>query len=342
MTPEAATTVATVDAGTTGHRFSHADFTSELSFQLPERRITREAIVRFGRRYDPQPFHVDERAARASVLKGLSASGWHTCTVFTSALHEGFLDRCRDARMFAIDEIKWLFPVRPDDRIKGSVRARAIDAAGPWPGSGQIEIECVATTEKGRRVMTWKGRVAIEGYDGNQVYGGASDDASAALERRAGVLAHFDDISVGDEVSLGGYRISADAIRDFVVDYGLSNGDPGANARAEADGWHIAAIFMSQLVRYYLREAAALRRKQVPVPGLGPSPGIRRLRWWAPVRAGDELTFRACALRKAEIAPRSNWGMLTGACAAVNQFGQKVLTFEGQLLLERHIETASD
>ena len=78
------------------------------------------------------------------------------------------------------------------------------------------------------------------------------------------------------------------------------------------------------------------------MPGLGPSPGIRRVRWIVPVRAGDELTLRAWAVRKAEISPRSNWGILTGACAAVNQFGQKVLSFEGQLLLERRMRVASN
>lgn len=77
------------------------------------------------------------------------------------------------------------------------------------------------------------------------------------------------------------------------------------------------------------------------MPGLGPSPGVRHLRWLVPVRAGDELTLQAWAVRKLEISPRSNWGLLTGACAAVNQFGQNVLSFEGQLLLERRMQAAS-
>jgi len=49
-----------------------------MRFVTPEKRITREDIVRFAREFDPQPFHTDEAAAEHTVLKGLAASGWHT------------------------------------------------------------------------------------------------------------------------------------------------------------------------------------------------------------------------------------------------------------------------
>jgi acyl dehydratase len=49
-----------------------------MRFITPERRITREDIVRFAREFDPQPFHTDEAAAEHTVLRGLAASGWHT------------------------------------------------------------------------------------------------------------------------------------------------------------------------------------------------------------------------------------------------------------------------
>lgn len=342
MTSRAAGHIATLDGHATQDRLAYGHFTSERTFELLPSEMTREAIVRFGRRYDPQPFHVDERAARATILKGLSASGWHTCIVFMKALQDGALQHCLEARLFAIDEIKWLFPVRLGDHIRGIIRARAIDAAGPWPGSGQIELDCVATTDKGRRVMTWKGRAAVGGYPGSQRYADSGGDASGGIPKSAGELAHFDDISVGDEVSLGSIRVTGDAIREFIDEYGLAGPELAKGKPEEANGWHLASLFMSQLVRYYLREAASLRRRELAVPGLGPSPGIRHLRWPVPVRAGDELTLRAWAVRKSEISPRSNWGILTGACAAVNQFGQNVLSFEGQLLLERRMQAASD
>ncbi len=316
---------------------SHGDFKDERTFRLPEREMTRDAIIRFARRYDPQPFHLDERAARASLLKGLSASGWHTCSVFMGALQEGFLQFCRDPRLFAVDDIKWLFPVRPGDRIGGVVRARATNAAGPWPGTGQVELDCAATTAEGRRVMVWKGRLAVPGFQEPHDISSVSATQPHSNDRRAGALGHFEDVAVGDEIDLGSIQLSSHAIREFIDEFKLATDDGGRTdvGSSEANGWHVTAVFMNKLIRYYLREAAGLRRRQLPVPELGPSPGIRRLQWHAPVRAGDTLSFRAWAERKAVIAPRSNWGLLVGGCAGLNQNNLPVVTFEAQLLLER-------
>lgn len=298
--------------------------------------MTRDAIIRFARTFDPQPFHLDERAARASLLKGLSASGWHTCSVFMSALEEGFLAACQTPELFVIDEIKWLFPVRPGDRISGRVCARALDAAASLQGYGQVAFECAATNANGRRVMIWKGRLALPGYN---IPDGAEWPVEAAPPtggKRPGALTHFDGISVGDGVVLGTYHMTAEAIRSFLGDYRLTARAVGAGCPSpEAHRWHVASSFMGRLVRFYLREASARRARRLPVPELGPSPGIRHLRWHAPVAAGDTLTFRAWAERKSTLGAASNWGLLIGGCAGHNQTGQPVISFEAQLLLER-------
>lgn len=325
-------------------RLAHDDFRSDRTFQLPDRVITRDAIIRFGRRYDPQPFHIDDRAARASILKGLAASGWHSCTVYMSALQEGLLQHCADARLFAIDEIKWLFPVRPESRLEGTVRARAIEEPGPWPGSGQVELDCIATDENGRRVMTWKARMAVTGFNANGSMAAASGMTVEDIGRQPGALAYFDDVSVGDEADLGNHQFTTAAIHEFTDEFKLGAQDarPDGGSRCDADPWHIAAVSMSQLVRYYLKETASLRRQSLPVPGLGPSPGIRHVRWHHPVKPGQRLSFRAWTVQKTPISPQSNWGLLTGACAAMDENGRMVLTFEGQLLLERRPLLASD
>jgi len=54
--------------------------------ELGQHRVTREAIIEFATEFDPQPHHLDEEAANASILKGLSASGWHTCTIMMRML----------------------------------------------------------------------------------------------------------------------------------------------------------------------------------------------------------------------------------------------------------------
>lgn len=320
-----------------GQRLSHGDFRYERTFRLPEREVTREAIVRFARSFDPQPFHLDERAARSTLLKGLSASGWHTCSLFMGSLQEGFLSQCQGPRLLAIDEIKWLFPVRPGDSIGGTIRARAIEMAAPWPGYGQVEFECSAETGKGRRVMIWKGRLALPGYDGPSESRPHDEAAPRISGSRQGSLAHFEDLTVGDGVELGTTQTTAAAIRSFIDEFKLAStiDDRSDRGDCEASGWHVAAIFMGRLVRFYLREAASLRSRHLPVPELGPSPGIRRLRWHAPVFADDTLTFRAWAERKSTFGAGSNWGLLVGGCAGLNQLGDPVISFEAQLLIER-------
>ncbi|WP_227377369.1 MaoC family dehydratase [Haladaptatus halobius] len=76
--------------------------------------VTKEEIVEFARRYDPQPFHVDEEAAAESMYDGLIASGWHTCAMTMRLLVENSVE---DASLGSsgIDEIRFRRPVRPGD-----------------------------------------------------------------------------------------------------------------------------------------------------------------------------------------------------------------------------------
>ncbi len=79
--------------------------------------FTREEIVEFATRYDPQPFHVDEIAAHASPYCGLIASGWHTCSVLMSIFVRKTLEGSTSMGSPGVDELRWLKPVRPGDTI---------------------------------------------------------------------------------------------------------------------------------------------------------------------------------------------------------------------------------
>src|SRR6201989_1795722 len=75
--------------------------------------LTREAILEFAGEYDPQPFHLDEAAAEASLLGGLAASGWHACAIMMRLNCDGFLLSATSMGAPGIDEVKWLAPLRP-------------------------------------------------------------------------------------------------------------------------------------------------------------------------------------------------------------------------------------
>ncbi|HEX7788785.1 MAG TPA: MaoC family dehydratase [Methylomirabilota bacterium] len=105
------------------------DFAVGEITELGSHRITEAEILAFARRYDPQPFHIDPAAARASIYGGLIASGWHTCALMMRLSVEG--NRREQAAATGspgLDSCRWLRPVRPDDVL--SARTEVLET---WP-----------------------------------------------------------------------------------------------------------------------------------------------------------------------------------------------------------------
>lgn len=82
-------------------------------------KVTREEVIDFASRYDPQPFHLDEEAARATHFGRLSASGWHTGAMAMRLMVEGWKDQEPTAGLGSpgIDELRWVKPVYPGDEL---------------------------------------------------------------------------------------------------------------------------------------------------------------------------------------------------------------------------------
>src|ERR1700753_3034494 len=79
------------------------------------RRVTREEILAFAAEFDPQPMHLDETAANASMLKGLAGSGWHLCSLVMRMLFDGFIGRTASLGSPGVNELRWLAPPRSGD-----------------------------------------------------------------------------------------------------------------------------------------------------------------------------------------------------------------------------------
>src|SRR5205085_4770835 len=88
--------------------------------------VQAEDIVRFASEFDPQPFHVDEAAARGSLFGGLIASGWHTAAMAMRMMCESYLLRAASKGSPGIEALKWLQPVRPGDTLR--VRMTVLEA----------------------------------------------------------------------------------------------------------------------------------------------------------------------------------------------------------------------
>lgn len=82
------------------------------------RLVTREEILAFAAEFDPQPMHLDEAAASATLLGGLGASGWHSCSLLMRMIADGFVLNSSSMGAPGVDEVIWHRPLRPGARIR--------------------------------------------------------------------------------------------------------------------------------------------------------------------------------------------------------------------------------
>ena len=81
--------------------------------------VTREEVIDFASRYDPQPFHLDDEAAAQTYFGRLSASGWHTCAMSMRMIVDQFRhEKTASIGSPGIDELRWLKPVYPGDTLR--------------------------------------------------------------------------------------------------------------------------------------------------------------------------------------------------------------------------------
>ena len=79
---------------------------------------TREEIMAFAEKFDPQPFHLSEEGGKASLFGGLCASGWHTCSMAMGLMVRNFLLNSSSLGSPGMESVTWLKPVRPGDTLR--------------------------------------------------------------------------------------------------------------------------------------------------------------------------------------------------------------------------------
>lgn len=320
--------------------FFWEDFKVGQIFTFGQHEVSREDIITFARQFDPQPVHINEQAAKFTMLRGLAASGWHSCAIFMSMLQDGLLSRSRFAGTHEIEKIKWVAPVRPGDVLSGHVTCVGIAPVTGQPHLGLCSFDCETLNGSGHKVMSWRAHMYFERRGGEDCSSGVSpkpDRGSTVVRiQNDNALNFFEHVSLGDEIALGSYTFSAERIKAFNQVYGPHPAHfetkPG---QLSASGFHVTGAWMRRLIRYYLHEGQKRRAAGYSVPQLGPSPGIKHLKWHSPVHAGDVLTFKCWAERKVEATSKAGWGLLHAGSEIYNQHGEVVVSFFAQLFLER-------
>jgi acyl dehydratase len=118
------------------------DFTPGHFGSFGPRHVTRQEIIAFAAEFDPQPMHLDEEAARRSMLKGLSGSGWHLCSIVMRMMFDGYIGRTASLGSPGVNEMRWLAPLRPGDDLMLEVEVAEARVSRSRPDTGIVTFNC--------------------------------------------------------------------------------------------------------------------------------------------------------------------------------------------------------
>ena len=125
--------------------------------QLGQIKPTREDIIAFAKQFDPQPFHLDDEAAKASVFGALCASGWHTCALAMRLMVTEFLCHTSSMGSPGLENIKWLKPVFPDDELRLQTTVLETKPMGKRPDIGMTRNLWEMFNQHGDKVLHMEG-----------------------------------------------------------------------------------------------------------------------------------------------------------------------------------------
>ena len=114
------------------------------------RHVTREEILAFAAEFDPQPMHLDEEAAKRSMLGGLAGSGWHLCSIMMRMMFDGFIGRTASLGSPGVNELRWLAPLRPDDNITLDIDVAEARVSRSRPDTGIVTFHGVVRNAAGQ------------------------------------------------------------------------------------------------------------------------------------------------------------------------------------------------
>ena len=146
------------------------DFAIGQTFGSGRLRIEKQRIETFAAEFDPQPFHLDEQAARNTLFGGLAASGWHTAAVSMRLLVESELKPAGGIIGAGFDELRWPRPVRPDDELRVESDVLEVRPSQSRPGQGLLKLRMTTLNQNGEAVQVAIGYLLVQRRpDGNPV-----------------------------------------------------------------------------------------------------------------------------------------------------------------------------
>jgi acyl dehydratase len=141
------------------------DFTQGHFGSFGPRHVTREETIAFAAEFDPQPMHLDEDAARESMLRGLSGSGWHLCALTMRMLFDGFIGRTASLGSPGVNELRWLSPLWPGDDLMLDVDVVEARVSKSRPATGIVTFKCTVRNKAGETLCEMTSPIIVKRRD---------------------------------------------------------------------------------------------------------------------------------------------------------------------------------
>jgi len=138
-------------------RWYWEDFPAGSVREFGGRTVSREEILEFAGRYDPQPFHLDEAAAKASLFGGLCASGWHTCAMTMRMMCDAYLNDSASLGSPGLEQVRWTQPVYPGDTLHVCMTVLEARPMGSKPDVGLMRSRWSVRNQHGEPVLEMEG-----------------------------------------------------------------------------------------------------------------------------------------------------------------------------------------
>jgi acyl dehydratase len=137
------------------------DFSVGQVFRSGSRQITEAEIKAFAREYDPQPFHLDNETAKATMFGGLAASGWHTMALTMRLLVDGGAPIAGGIIGAGAEELRWPKPVRPGDVLTVESEVLEIRASRSRPTQGLMKMRSTTFNQNGEPVQVFTANLLV-------------------------------------------------------------------------------------------------------------------------------------------------------------------------------------
>jgi acyl dehydratase len=137
------------------------DFEVGQTFSSGRLQIEKERIKTFAAEFDPQPFHLNEEAARDTMFGGLAASGWHTAGITMRLLVESELRPAGGIVGAGFDELRWPLPVRPGDELRVESEVLSVRPSKSRPAQGLIKVRTTTLNQNDEAVQIAVGNLVV-------------------------------------------------------------------------------------------------------------------------------------------------------------------------------------